>query len=315
MKYIKLLMLLAVATLPFFTSCSEDEDVNSEECTVGFASSEVSVNEASAGYIQIPITVTGKRNGQIHVTVEAAPVGDKGAVEGKNYLITDKTLNLNADTLSTGTINVELKVFDDDEINEDRQFTLTIASAEGAEITASQTTVTIADNDADTYLAFAGTWTLKAKKPVYDEQGYPTNEYTELTADVTLSCAADESSADYEKIIKASCPAMFDVGVSLDCSWRFRYNYNKETRQGTLGFICGEEISSFDNGGQLYQWAWATDDGRQITFDDVTGSWSVEEGKVLPDVITFPTNQMLYLYQPGNGFWDAIYDITLTKKQ
>lgn len=312
-------MLLAIA-LPFFWSCSDDEEAtNTEQCTVGFASEEVQISEATTGYTNIPINVSGYRNGSVQVKVEAAPVEKNGAVEGTHYLITDKTLNIKADTLSTGTINVEVKVIDDNEINEDRQFTLTIVSANGAKISTQKTTVTIKDNDGDTYLAFAGTWTLKAKRPVYDEEGYPTGEYTDFSADVTLSCAADESSADYEKIIKASCPAMFDVGVSLDCSWRFRYNYNKETRQGTLGFICGEEISSLDNGGQLYQWAWATDDGRQITYDDVTGSWSVEEGKVLPDVITFPTNQMLYLYQtlyqPSIGLWDAVYDITLTKKQ
>lgn len=309
-------MLLAIA-LPFFWSCSDDEEAtNTEQCTVGFASEEVQISEATTGYTNIPINVSGYRNGSVQVKVEAAPVGENGAVEGTHYLITDKTLNIKADTLSTGTINVEVKVIDDNEINEDRQFTLTIVSANGAKISTQKTTVTIKDNDGDTYLAFAGTWTLKAKQPVYDAQGYPTNEYTEFTADVTLSCASDESSADYEKTIKASCPAMFDVGVSLDCSWSFRYNYNKETRQGTLGFICGDEIASY---GDVYQWTWATDDGRQITFDDVTGTWSVEEGKVLPDVITFPTNKMLYFYQTlypdAIGSWDAIYDITLTKKQ
>ena len=116
MKFIKSLILLAAA-VPFFASC-EDDDVNSAQCTLGFASSTVEISEASSGYLQIPINVTGKRNGPIHVTIEATPAGQNGAVEGENYIITDKTLNLNADTLSTGTINVELKIINDNEINQ-----------------------------------------------------------------------------------------------------------------------------------------------------------------------------------------------------
>lgn len=305
-------MLLAIA-LPFFWSCSDnEEDINTEQCTVGFESEEVVINEATTGYTNIPINVSGYRNGSVQIKLEAAPVGEDGAVEGKNYLITDKTLNINADTLSTGTLNVEVKVLDDNEINEDRQFTLTIVSAKGAEIKTQKTTVTIKDNDGDTYLAFFGTWTLKAKQPVYDESGQQIpGAYNDFSADVTISGTTDENNADYESILTASCLGMFNVSVSLDCSWRFRYSYNKETRQGTLGFICGDLVASY---GDQYQWTWATDDGRQIVFDDITSTWTVAEGAVLPETITFPAGQYMYLYQPGAGFWDAIYDITLTKK-
>ena len=150
-----------MAVLPFFASCSDDDDVNTGECTVGFASNAITVDE-TAGYVQIPINVSGHRNGPVQVKIESAAAGENGAVEGEHYAITDKSLNLNSDTLSTGTINVEVKIIDDSEINSNRQFTLTIASAAGAEITTQQTTVTISDNDADFYKAFAGVWTFSA---------------------------------------------------------------------------------------------------------------------------------------------------------
>ena len=127
-------MLLAIA-LPFIWSCSDNgDDINTGQCTVGFASEEVEINEATSGYTNIPINVSGLRNGAVKIKIEAAPVGENGAVEGKHYFITDKTLNINADTLSTGTLNVEVKTLDDNVINDPRQFTLTIVSAKGAEI-------------------------------------------------------------------------------------------------------------------------------------------------------------------------------------
>lgn len=307
-------MLLAIA-LPFIWSCSDNgDDINTGQCTVGFASEEVEINEATSGYTNIPINVSGLRNGAVKIKIEAAPVGENGAVEGKHYFITDKTLNINADTLSTGTLNVEVKTLDDNVINNPRQFTLTIVSAKGAEIKTQKTTVTIKDNDGDTYLAFFGTWTLNAKKPVFDADGKQVpGQSQDVSFDVKISGTANENSADYESILTASCPSMFNLGsnVYLDCTWRFRYSYDKTLRVGTLGFICGEQIASY---GTDYQWVWATDNGRQYTFNDVTTRWTVAEGKVLPDVIKFNEAQSLYLFQPGQGMWDVMYDITLKKK-
>ena len=305
-------MLLAIA-LPFIWSCSDNEDdINTGQCTVGFASEEVEINEATSGYTNIPINVSGLRNGAVKIKIEAAPVGENGAVEGKHYLITDKTLNINADTLSTGTLNVEVKTLDDNVINDSRQFTLTIVSAKGAEIKTQKTTVTIEDNDGDTYMAFFGTWTLNAKKPVFGADGKVVPGKTQdVSFDVKISGATNKHSADYENILTASCPSMFYVGANLDCTWHFRYSYDKTLMVGTLGFICGEQIAAIDD---QYQFVWATDNGRQYTFNDVTTRWTVDEGKVLPDVIKFNEAQSLYLFQPGQGPWDIMYDITLTKK-
>ena len=310
MKFIKSLILLAAA-VPFFASC-EDDDVNSAQCTLGFASSTVEISEASSGYLQIPINVTGKRNGPIHVTIEATPAGQNGAVEGENYIITDKTLNLNADTLSTGTINVEVKVIDDREINDDRQFTLTITSAEGAEITTQQTTVTISDNDGDFYRAFAGTWTINAKEPVTNDEGYVIGEQ-DYTANVEIT-AASENDPDYENYLSASSVGMFNIGISVDCNWRFHYTFDMDSMQGTLGFVLGDVIASY---GGVYNWTWGTDtpDGQNITWQgEVTATWTLSESGGVPDTITFPEGATLYLLDPNFGWFSAIYDITMTRQ-
>ncbi len=304
-------MLLAVAT-PFFTSCSEDDnDVNTRECTVGFESNAVTIDE-TAGYAQIPIAVSGHRNGPVRVVIEAAPAGTENAVEGTHYMITDKTLNLNADTLSTGTINVEVKVIDDREINDDRQFTLTITSAEGAEITTQQTTVTISDNDGDFYRAFAGTWTINAKEPVTNDEGYVVGEQ-DYTADVEIT-AASENDPDYENYLSASSVGMFNIGISVDCNWRFHYTFDMDSMQGTLGFVLGDLIASY---GGVYNWTWGTDtpDGQSITWQgEVTATWTLSESGGVPDTITFPEGATLYLVDPNFGWFSAIYDITMTRQ-
>lgn len=298
--------------MPFFTSCSEDDnDVNTRECTVGFESNAVTIDE-TAGYAQIPIAVSGHRNGPVRVTIEAAPTGSNGAEEGTHYMITDKTLNLNADTLSTGTINVEVKVIDDREINEDRQFTLTITSAEGAEIATQQTTVTISDNDGDFYRAFAGTWTITAKMPVTDDEGYVVGEQ-DYTATMEIT-AASENDPDYENYLSASSVGMFNIGVSVDCNWRFHYTFDTNTMQGTLGFVLGDVIASY---GGVYNWTWGTDtsDGQSITWQgEVTAEWELTEEGAVPDTITFPEGATLYLLDPNYGWFSAIYNVTMTRE-
>lgn len=158
MKFIKLFMLLAVVSV--FAACSSDDDYNTNETTVSFASDAITTKE-SAGIINIPIKVTGLRNGSVNVTVKAEEVGANPAKEDVNYLITSKNINLNADDAETATMNVEIKIVDDDEINENRTFKLTIINANGAQIgDKASTTITIRDNDAAFYEKFFGKWTL-----------------------------------------------------------------------------------------------------------------------------------------------------------
>lgn len=302
MKNIKLLMLM-VAVLPFFASCSED-DVNTKECTVGFANTAITVVE-TAGYVQVPITVSGHRNGPVRVKIESATVGEDGAVEGENYTITDKTLNLNSDTLSTGTINVEVKVIDDSKINNDRQFTLTIVSAEGAEITSQQTTVTISDNDADFYKAFAGEWTFSA-----------TNlDGAKTTFPVTIKAAA-EGSSDYESVL--TCEAANIMGAGETYSWKFEYKFNQESMSGQLGLVCGEEISYMPDYGYHLMWLFGPANDHNSVYQGVFPiEWSLTEEGTIPNTLTFDSEYCIWLYvqtDDGQGGYLDIFDnVTLTR--
>lgn len=306
MKYIKLFMLLIA--MSSFVACSDDDNnVNTMECSVGFASTEVTVNEAvSGGYAQIPITVSGHRNGPVRVVITTAPNGENPAIEGEHYTITDKTLNLNTDTLESGTINVEVKVIDDTEINPNRQFTLTIASAEGAEITTQQVTVTLKDNDGNFYEAFAGKWTLTALS---------LTSGTQISKSVTIS-AAEEGSADYEKYLTLEAKDLF--GFAETSKIRLAYEFDLETQAGTLMFTCDENIGTWNNY-DLYLYPF---DGQYLYNGNYGTIWQLTEEGRLPNTITFDPSLMENLYLgcfvvSGNdllGYLEVITNIVLTKE-
>lgn len=299
MKYIKLLLLLAVA--PFITSCSDDDDINTGSTTVGFESETVVVKE-STGYFNVPIAVSGARNGCVQVTVTAEPVGENPAIEEEHYRITDKTLNLYADTLSTATLNVQIQALDNPDINEDRTFKLTITSANGAEITTATTTVTIRDNDAAFYEKFFGKWTMTGV--VETSSGAAA-----LKKDITITGVTDENNPDYDNILYVSAPSFVNVGVSLELTWRMRYTFDMVSKTGTIGVICGEEVASY---GTAYSWMWLGDDGTYLTDDDVTAPWALGEGDVFPSTITFNPDKTLYMY--CDGTWALVYGIKFEKK-
>lgn len=308
-KYVKVFMLLAVVSL--FAACSDDDvKINSnQDCTVGFANTELTVSEP-AGYVSIPINVTGKRNGNVQMTIETAPVGTNGAVEGVNYLITDKTLNLNTDTLSSTSLDLELQLIDDNDINEDRQFTITIASAEGAEVTTSQMTVTIRDNDANLYERFGGTWTLTATN-------YSTN--ATVTKDIVFTCA-EPGGYGYERIITATSNNLTDNNEEL--KWNVNYTYDETTNEGTLTFPSGTTIGSFEHstlGAIEVEWTAFVEmpDGLYLSTEPITGTWSVEDDGFTVSSISFGSQLFGITSETSDGVVILLNltDVTLTKKQ
>lgn len=312
MKYIKTFMLLAVAAV--FTACSDDEAVyNSNEVTVGFASDTYSIRE-NVSYADIPITVNGLRNGRVSLTILAEEVGENPAKEygstsegPGNYVITDKTLNVEADDQETRTVSVQVATIDDDDINENRTFKLTIISANGAEITTASTIVTIVDNDGALYERFAGTWYLSG----IIGDGESEEPFSKK---VVISGTTDETKPEYDNIFIASSTGMINVyGVDLDVSWHFRFSFDRNSKTGTLGFICGEQVASYIGLYQLYQLVWMTDDGSNPTDDDVTATWELGEDDSLPQEIVFPESSNLYLYETGAGYWKYLYNLKLTK--
>lgn len=304
MKYIKLFMLMVAASL--FVACSDDDDsVNTNSTTIGFESDTITVKESS-GIFSVPIAVSGYRNGDIKVSVTAEAVGDNPAKEDVNYMITDKTLSLLNDTTGTETMNVQVKPIDDSEINLNRTFKLTIASTEGATVTKQSVVIVIRDNDAAFYEKFFGKWTLSYD--VYDGKTVSNESKT-----VVISGATNESDSKYNNLLDASCTGMFNVGITLDCAWSFRYSFDATNKTGKLGLIMGDIVASYKSS---YQWTFLTYDGTNYTEDDYTADWKLGDGDAFPTTFTFPKDnvQVVYLYQPGAGWWIQTFNWVLTKQ-
>lgn len=297
------MFLLAALVVPFLASC-DDDDVNSAECTVGFTSSQMTVSEFTEGYVNIPIAIDGRRNGPVHITVSSEGTGSTPAVEGENYAITDKTLNFNADTLSTGTVNVELRLIDDYIMNADRQFTLTITSVEGAIVETSQITVTITDNDGNFYDAFAGKWYFNA-----------TNlDGVQIKRPLTIS-AAQEGDTDYQQVLYATASNL--CGYSETLTWQFQWLYDDGAGMGMLAFNPSTDISIGNYGG-VYPLYWlASPNGSQIGIVPIIANWEVSDTGI-PQTITFDNTYLLMCcaYMSGQGYaiLQGFADITFTRE-
>lgn len=157
MKYIKLLA-IALATTSMVACSDDDANWNSaSDVTVSMAQTEISVKE-NKGIFNVPVSVEGEANGPIQVTVEVAEVGENPAMDDVHYLVTSKTIVIPADA-TTG--NIEISTVDNGEINEARQFDITIVSVEGAQVGANiTTTVNLKDNDAAFYEKLQGAWKM-----------------------------------------------------------------------------------------------------------------------------------------------------------
>jgi len=189
MKFNKIYAIaLAALTL---TACSDDDDngLNSTSgVTVQMQQSTMSVSEdmQQGVYYKVPIVVTGEANGPVEVTVDVQCTGTTPATEDEHYVITDKTITIDADT-QIGYVEFYPK--GDDVINDDRQFIVTITGAKGATIgTESTCIVTLVDNEGmipRAYESVLGQWNLNGSRPCVltingfdaDEEGYGKTVY------------------------------------------------------------------------------------------------------------------------------------------
>lgn len=305
MKYFKLFMLLLVACT--FAACSDDDNNNTNgETTVSFASATLKLKE-SAGLVNIPIKVEGARNGDVSVVVKAEEVGESPAVEDKHYIITSKSVRVKADEETSATLNIETKIVDDDEINTDRTFKLTIVSANGAKIGEnSSVLVTIRDNENAFYEQFFGTWEIT---------GLAQSNGKAFNATIKITGEQDDDAPNYNNILTATSTNFVDFGADTDFEWHFRYTFDETTKTGTIGFICDEEVAAFDNAGNHYSFCWLGVEGQYLTSTDVTANWSLVNDK-FPGEIVFPNNASIYLFSYfHNQPVEAISQIKMTKKK
>lgn len=209
-------MLMAAVT--FFGACSSDDESwnTASDVTVSMQKSTYTTKE-NAGIFNLPIVVSGNKNGNVYVTVEVKEVGDNPAKEDVNYYVTDKTINI-SDSIG----NVEIETVDDEEINENRTFEVTIVDAKGAKIGENATTlVTLRDNDAEFYERLQGKWTMTGVSTRGEE----------LSWTVNITGALDEDDADYNKKLYIS-----GLNGESTCEAELTYSFDMQTKKVTLSF-------------------------------------------------------------------------------
>ncbi len=152
---------IALAALTM-TACSDDDDnFNTADVTVSMLQTEMAVAEdfSTGVYYNIPVVLSGETNGPVTVTVEVEGIGTSPAVENENYVITSKTIVIPAGETKGA---IEFHPSSNDDINDDREFTVTIVSAKGAKISGNTTTlVRLIDEDhllPEALSKLVGTW-------------------------------------------------------------------------------------------------------------------------------------------------------------
>ena len=287
-------MLLAVVT--FFGACSSDDDSwnSAADVTVSMKNPTMVIKE-NMGLTNVPIEVKGKTNGNVYVTLAVKEVGSNPAKEDVHYYITDKTISI-SDSIGY----VEVEPVDDDEINDDRTFEITIVEAKGAKIGNATTQVSLKDNDSQIYEKLQGKWKLTG----VSRQGAP------MESVVKIIGASDEKDGDYNHTLYLTGMAVSSSSARLSFDEK-----NKEIAFDNLGkynFIEGYDftkdlnimgniiLSNLSNG--------------SLTTTPIKGTWS-EDCKE----IVFDQDQVLFggIYTTGGTFtgyeFFSVTKIKLTK--
>lgn len=294
MKYIKLLMLLAVVT--FFGACSSDDDSwnSAADVTVSMKNPTMVIKE-NMGLTNVPIEVKGKTNGNVYVTLAVKEVGSNPAKEDVHYYITDKTISI-SDSIGY----VEVEPVDDDEINDDRTFEITIVEAKGAKIGNATTQVSLKDNDSQIYEKLQGKWKLTG----VSRQGAP------MESVVKIIGASDEKDGDYNH-------TLYLTGMAVSSS-SARLSFDEKTKEiafdnlGKYNFIEGYDFTK--DLGIMGNIVLNNLSNGSLTTTPIKGTWS-EDCKE----IVFDQDQVLFggIYTTGGTFtgyeFFSVTKIKLTK--
>lgn len=287
-------MLLAVVT--FFGACSSDDDSwnTAADVTVSMKNPTMVIKE-NMGLTNVPIEVKGKTNGNVYVTLAVKEVGSNPAKEDVHYYITDKTISI-SDSIGY----VEVEPVDDDEINTDRTFEITIVEAKGAKIGNATTQVSLKDNDSQIYEKLQGKWKLTG----VSRQGAP------MESVVKIIGASDEKDGDYNHTLyltgmavsSSSARLSFDEKnkvIAFDNLGKYNfiegYDFTKD-----LNIMGNIVLSNLSNG--------------SLTTTPIKGTWS-EDCKE----IVFDQDQVLFggIYTTGGTFtgyeFFSVTKIKLTK--
>ena len=291
-------MLLAVVT--FFGACSSDDDSwnSAADVTVSMKNPTMVIKE-NMGLTNVPIEVKGKTNGNVYVTLAVKEVGSNPAKEDVHYYITDKTISI-SDSIGY----VEVEPVDDDGINADRTFEITIVEAKGAEIGNATTQVSLKDNDSQIYEKLQGKWKLTG----VSRQGAP------MESVVKIIGASDEEDGDYNN-------TLYLTGMAVNSSSaRLSFHYDEKHKQdyvafdnlGKYNFIEGYDFTK--DLGIMGNIVLSNLSNGSLTTTPIKGTWS-EDCKE----IVFDQDQVLFggIYTTGGTFtgyeFFSVTKIKLTK--
>lgn len=288
MKYLKI-MALALGGL-FLTACSNDDDFNTASgVTVEFESSDLTVSE-SAGNIKIPVKITGEANGpvKIHLKVEstgnspALPFEERNGEWSGNFMVTSDYLNIPADEK---VAYIDVKTIDDRDENENRTFSITIESAEGATIgTPSSIIVTLKDNDADPYGKIQGDW----KFTFLDYDGLPASWNVQITG-------YEEGTPEYGNILTL-------VGLTGGSTYLdLYYEENEETGETTISMNLPEPIGYYNSANYIWVLSTAMNGNPTTASDLITGVYDKET-----QTITFNPKKKIWFYVAAPDFSSAL---------
>lgn len=297
MKYLKLLVL---CLLPLsFAACSDDDNINGGNATVGFSSAEMSASENSS-MIEVPITVEGDHNGLVKVNLDITAVSGVSVTKDETVLLTSKEIVLPA---GTNTVYAEIRSLVNTSSDDfDRSFTLTISSAEGASVSTSTCKVNI-EELVDPYQKLLGSYTLTAA------------DFTsESGATVTFNVELTQGAPGKTFVVEGFDGYLLGYGLTEREYWTMEYN----EEEATLSLVKGEYYATNVNFGFLANCCVApmdfNADGSNII---PTTSWSATWNEDY-SVITFEDNAImgLALYSDGQyaGWANAYYNITLTRQ-
>lgn len=308
---------MAVASL--FASCDDDDFNTNSGTKVEFESATFKADE-NGGIFQIPVKVSGLRNGDVKFRVSTSETGANPAKEDVNYVVTSKTVSLLADSASNGTVYVEVKAIDDYQMNSDRTFNVTIEDVQGATLGANKTvTVTIADNDKSYYSLFGGQWRFSGKFVYKDAEGAEKTE--DFSFPMTITAVSDTLSEDYEYRLNClvnSFTSPHGPGT-ISLSFNMSYKYVASRNNGRIGILCSPdaEVYSVDQVTNHFGWTFSNYTTGSASTKEIVGRWTPTEDNSIPSEITFDEGSVLAYLETNLGlgfqYGDLMTDLKITR--
>lgn len=229
-KYV--LMLAAFFVL---ASCSDDEGNGAGDATVGFEQAKYTYRE-SEGRVRIPVKFTGEpKSYPIVFDVKASVDPEKGMVGGEPVILDSVAHFIQLENFRyvgnpDAPVFIEVELKNDEVVNDPRYLTLTITSADGAEIVNGETTLEILDNDDSYYNRLMGRWAFHSTNW---DNGRPQPVWVTYIMDGFTDEEAEANRAA-NRLVCYGFGGYGDSPGGKKFLWYLNYEYDEKTGKGSL---------------------------------------------------------------------------------